>query len=221
MKKKYVVASALALAMSVGLVTSPKAEASSSAKYSIKQYKSTKKYKHGIKAIFIYQLPQISGKTAAVKKINKSLRKAYTSELKRMKDVYKYAKWSESEKLSHFSYWDKLKVHVTYNKNNVISFRYDQDLHPAGSGTCLIGSWTYSLKTGKKLTVFDVAKGDKSSVGAQLYYGAVDLGADDEYLRTTHASKMNYTLKGGKVYVYPRICPAYNRKYFTIPSRYK
>lgn len=221
MKKKYVVASALALAMSLGLVTSPKAEASSSAKYSIKQYKSTKKYKHGIKAIFIYQLPQISGKTAAVKKINKSLRKAYTSELKRMKEVYKDAKWSESEKLSHSSYWDKLKVHVTYNKNNVISFKYDQDIHPAGSGTYLIGSWTYSLKTGKKLTVFDVAKGDKSSVGAQLYYGAVDLGADDEYLRTTHASKMNYTLKSGKVYVYPRIAAAYNSKYFVIPSRYK
>lgn len=125
------------------------------------------------------------------------------------------------KKLSHSSYWDKLKVHVTYNKNNVISFRYDQDIHPAGSGTYLIGSWTYSLKTGKKLTVFDVAEGDKSSVGAQLYYGAVDLGADDEYLRTTHASKMNYTLKGGKVYVYPRIASAYNRKYFTIPSRYK
>lgn len=221
MKKKYVVASALALAMSLGLVTSPKAEASSSAKYSIKQYKSTKKYKHGIKAIFIYQLPQISGKTAAVKKINKSLRKAYTSELKRMKEVYKDAKWSEREKLSHSSYWDKLKAHVTYNKNNVISFRYDQDIHPARSGTYLIGSWTYSLKTGKKLTVFDVAKGDKSSVSAQLYHGAVDLGADDEYLRTTHDSKMNYTLKGGKVYVYPRIASAYNRKYFTIPSRYK
>lgn len=221
MKKKYVVASALALAMSLGLVTSPKAEAISSAKYLIKQYKSTKKYKHGIKAIFIYQLPQISGKKAAVKKINKSLRKAYTSELKRMKEVYKDAKWSESEKLSHSSYWDKLKVHVTYNKNNVISFRYDQDIHPAGSGTYLIGSWTYSLKTGKKLTVFDVAKGDKSSVGAQLYHGAVDLGADDEYLRTTHASKLNYTLKGGKVYVYPRTCSAYNGKYFTIPSRYK
>lgn len=221
MKKKFVVASALALAMSVGLVTSPKAEASSSAKYTIKQYRTVKKYKR-VKGIFSYQLPQLKGKSTVVKKINKSLRKNYTAEQNTKKKVFKFAKWeSKHFRSSHATFDDIVKTRVTYNKNGVISFRYDQALDPAGSGTFLIGSWTYSLKTGKKLTVFDVAKGDKSSVVAQLYYGAVDLGADDEYLRTTYASKMNYTLKSGKVYVYPRIASAYNSKYFVIPSRYK
>lgn len=221
MKKKYVVANALALAMSVGLVTSPKAEASSSAKYYFKQYKTVRKYKHGIKAIFAYKLPQLKGNSAAIKKINESLQKNYTAELKHKKDLFEFSKWDSKHVGSHTTYDDIVKPRATYNKNGVISFRYDQDLNIGGSGTYLIGSWTYSLKTGKKLTVFDVAEGDKSSVGAQLYHGAVDLGADDEYLRTMHASKMNYTLKGGKVYVYPRIISAYNGKYFTIPSRYK
>lgn len=220
MKKKYVVASALALAMSVGLATSPKAEASSTAKYYFKQYKTVKKYKR-VKGIFSYQLPQLKGKSTVVKKINKSLRKNYTAEQKTKKKVFKFAKWDSKRINTNLTYDDIVKTRVTYNKNSVISFRYDQALNPAGSGTFLIGSWTYSLKTGKKLTVFDVAEGDKSSVGAQLYYGALALGADDEYLRTTHASKMNYTLKGGKVYVYPRIASAYNSKYFVIPSRYK
>ncbi|MGM9905019.1 hypothetical protein [Lactobacillus sp.] len=221
MKKKYVVASALALALSVGLVTSSKAEASSSAKYYFKQYKTVRKYKHGIKAIFAYKLPQLKGNSAAIKKINESLRKSYTAELKHKKELFEFAKWDSKHVGTHTTYDDIVKPRATYNKNGVISFRYGQDYNIGGSATYFTGSWTYSLKTGKKLTVFDVAEGDKSSIGTQLYYGAVDLGADDEYLRTTHASKMNYTLKGGKVYVYPRIAAAYNSKYFVIPSRYK
>lgn len=44
MNKRIVIISALALTMSAGLLTSPKAEASSSAKYYFKQYKASKKY---------------------------------------------------------------------------------------------------------------------------------------------------------------------------------
>ncbi len=50
----------------------PKAEASS-AKYTIKQYRTVKKYKHGIKATSSYQLPQLKGNSAAIKKINKDI----------------------------------------------------------------------------------------------------------------------------------------------------
>lgn len=217
--KKIVMAGALAAAVTVGLVAAPKAEASS-AKYTIIHYRTVKKYKHGMKATFSYQLPQLKGKSAAVKKINKDIKKSLVAEKKNAKQLFNYAKDDANNGFKNLSYYDATTAKITYNKNGVISFRYDQALND-GSGTFLIGSWTYSLKTGKKLTVFDVAEGDKSSVCAQLYYGAVDLGADDEYLRTTHASKMNYTLKGGKVYVYPRIAAAYNSKYFTLPSRYK
>ena len=217
--KKIVMAGALAAAVTVGLVAAPKAEASS-AKYTIIHYRTVKKYKHGMKATFSYQLPQLKGKSAAVKKINKDIKKSLVAEKKNAKQLFNYAKDDANNGFKNLSYYDATTAKITYNKNGVISFRYDQALND-GSGTFLIGSGTYSLNTGKKLTFFDVAEGDKSSVCAQLYYGAVDLGADDEYLRTTHASKMNYTLKGGKVYVYPRIAAAYNSKYFVIPPRYK
>ncbi|GHV98512.1 hypothetical protein lacNasYZ03_00260 [Lactobacillus nasalidis] len=219
--KKYVVASTLALTLSVGLATSPKTEASSTTKYYFKQYKTVRKYKHGIKAIFGYRLPQLKGNSAAIKKINKSLRKNYTGELKQKKELFKFAKWDSKHVGTHITYDDIVKPRATYNKNGVISFRYDHDYNIGGSGTYFIGSWTYSLKTGKQLTVFDVAEGDEYSIVSQLYEGAVELGADDEYLNTTYPSKMNYTLKGGKVYVYPRIDAADNRKYFVISSRYK
>lgn len=117
MKKKYVVASALALAMSVGLVTSPKAEASSSAKYYFKQYKTVRKYKHGIKAIFAYKLPQLKGNSAAIKEINKSLRKNYTAELKHKKELFEFVKWYSKHVGIHETYDDIVKPRATYNKH--------------------------------------------------------------------------------------------------------
>ena len=91
--KKIVMAGALTAAVTVDLVAAPKAEASS-AKYTINHYRTVKKYKHGMKATFPYQLPQLKGKSAAVKKINKNL-----------------------------SYYDATTAKITYNKNNVVSFK--------------------------------------------------------------------------------------------------
>lgn len=73
--KKIVMAGALVAAVTVGLVATPKAKASS-AKYTIKQYRTVKKYKHGMKATFSYQLPQLKGNSAAIKKINKDIKRA-------------------------------------------------------------------------------------------------------------------------------------------------
>ena len=221
MKKKYTVTIALVLTTLFGLTTSPKAQASSSARYYFKEYKTVRKYKHDVKGIFSYKMPQLKGKSATVKKINKSLRKTYTAELKHKKQLFEFAKWSSKTGDSHTTYDDVVKSRATYNKNGVISFRYDQDFNIGASGTYYIGSWTYSLKTGKKLTVFDVAAGDADSISDQLYKGAVHLGADHEYLKEMHASKMNFTLQSGKVYVYPRTFAAANSKCFVIPARYK
>lgn len=78
--KKIVMAGALAAAVTVGLVAAPKAEASS-AKYTIIHYRTVKKYKHGMKANFSYQLPQLKGSSAAVKKINKDIKRAPLREM--------------------------------------------------------------------------------------------------------------------------------------------
>ena len=91
--KKIVMAGALAASVTVGLVAAPKAEASS-AKYTINHYRTVKKYKHGMKATFSYQLPQLKGKSAAVKKINKNKNNVYfkSSNLKKMNFVLKKGK---------------------------------------------------------------------------------------------------------------------------------
>lgn len=58
--KKIVMAGALAAAVTVGLVAAHKAEASS-AKYTIKQYRTVKKYKHGMKATFFLPVAATKG----------------------------------------------------------------------------------------------------------------------------------------------------------------
>lgn len=78
--KKLIVVSALAFTTLASLATSPKVQASStakSAKVSFKQYKKTKKYKDGLTVKYSYSLPQLKGKSAAIKKINKDLLKIY------------------------------------------------------------------------------------------------------------------------------------------------
>lgn len=52
---------------------------------------------------------------------------------------------------------------MTYNKNNIISIRQHQTLSPCDYDMISIGGWTFSLKNGKKLNIYDVAK-DKHSV---------------------------------------------------------
>lgn len=86
-----------------------------------------------------------------------------------------------------------------------------------------IGSWTYSLKSGKKLTVYDVAQGAKqvSSIKKKLVKGAKKFGAGNVYFKSTNLKKMNLVLKKGKVYVYPQVYGYNMDKYFTLPSRYK
>ena len=84
-----------------------------------------------------------------------------------------------------------------------------------------IGSWTYSLKSGKKLTVYDVAQGSKASIKKKLVKGAKKFGAGTIYFESTNLKKMNFVLKQGKVYVYPQVYGYNMDKYFTLPARYK
>ncbi|GHN11880.1 hypothetical protein NRIC0767_03950 [Lactobacillus delbrueckii subsp. allosunkii] len=96
-----------------------------------------------------------------------------------------------------------------------------------------IGSWTYSLKSGKKLTVCDVTqgsqasikkkliKGSQASIKKKLIKGAKKFGAGNVYFKSTNLKKMNFVLKKGKVYVYPQVYGYNMDKYFTLPSRHK
>ena len=217
--KKIVMAGALAAAVTVGLVAAPKAEASS-AKYTIKQYRTVKKYKHGMKATFSYQLPQLKGNSAAVKKINKDLKKSYSAEKKNSKTVFYWAKRDINEYPKE-TYHDTNTASATYNKNNIISFKKFNFWYAGGAGETTTSGWTYSLKTGKKLNIYDVARGSHASVKKKLIKGAKKLGADGFWLSESYLKGYGFFLKSGKVYVYPRVSSADSDKFFTLPARYK
>lgn len=97
------------------------------------------------------------------------------------------------------------------------------------------------------MSIADIAKGSKSSVRKQLIAGATKkfkikksetiyfdmLGGKVPGTNTFYDVRLNYYLKGGKVYLYPNIIeplnyefthhnpPIYYNSHFTIPSRYK
>ncbi|KRK99152.1 hypothetical protein FC20_GL001826 [Lactobacillus equicursoris DSM 19284 = JCM 14600 = CIP 110162] len=256
--KKLIVASVLALTTLAGLATSPKVQARSttkSAKVSFKQYKINKKYKNGVKAKFSYNLPQLKGKSAAIKKINKDLKKIYSSEKKDSKTVFYCAKQYDSKQAGAIkdTCYDLTKTSVSYNKNGIISFKVDHNWWAGAQDKNkkipyhVIGGLTYSLKNGKRLSIADIAKGSKSSVRKQLIAGATKkfkikksetiyfdmLGGKVPGTNTFYDVRLNYYLKGGKVYLYPNIIeplnyefthhnpPIYYNSHFTIPSRYK
>lgn len=221
--KKSVITGALAAAVTVGLVAAPKAEASS-AKYTIKQYRTVKKYKHGMKATFSYQLPQLKGNSAAVKKINKDLKKSYSTEKKNSKTVFYWAKhFSKQDSTVFFNetFHDTNTASMTYNKNNIISFKNFNFWYAGGAGETTFGGWTYSLQTGKKLNIYHVARGSHASVKKKLIKGAKKLGADGFLLSESYLMGYGFFLKSGKVYVYPRVSSAASDKFFTLPARYK
>ncbi len=120
--KKIVMAGALATAVTVGLVAAPKAEASSD-KYTFNHYRTVKKYKHGMKATFPYQLAQLKGKSAAVKKINKDIKKSLVAEKQNAKQLFNYAKDGANNGFKNLSYYDATTTKITYNKINVVSFK--------------------------------------------------------------------------------------------------
>lgn len=219
--KKIVAASALALTLSVGLATSPKAQASSSAKVYFKQYKETKKFAHNSTATFSYQLPQLKGNSAAVKKINSSLRKSYRKELKMKSNLFAIAKNDSIYK------GDSLKKHyeffstkVSYNKNNIISFKTARKWYGGlwtDEGTELEG-WTFSLRNGKALSFYDVAKDSKPKIIKRLN-NVFKKEAPVAY-GNTNFNKAYFYMKGNKVYL-SRIDGLGFSKPLAFTSRYK
>lgn len=90
------------------------------------------------------------------------------------------------------------------------------------------------------MSIADIAKGSESSIRKQLIAGAtkkfkIKKGETiySDILNDKYGIRLNYYLKGGKVYLYPDIIealnyefthhnpPIYYNSHFTIPSRYK
>lgn len=127
-------ASALAFTTLVGLATSPKVQASStakSAKVSFKKYKKTKTYKNGLTVKYSYNLPQLKGKSVAIKKINKALLKKYRETSNPSKSIFPSKSTQGDSKqagaIKKTTHYDLTKISVSYNKNNIVSFKVDRN----------------------------------------------------------------------------------------------
>ena len=96
--------------------------AASKATYTIKKITQKKSYKK-VSASYLYELPQLKGSSAAVKKINKSLKKDYQKDQENRESLFD---WFESSK--NYGYERAFVSHTTcsasYNQNGYISFRY-------------------------------------------------------------------------------------------------
>lgn len=92
------------------------------------------------------------------------MRKSFTEELSVKKRLYEVAKENSISSEDNFrKHYDFITASMTYNKNNIISIRQHQTLSPCDYDMISIGGWTFSLKNGKNLNIYDVAK-DKHSV---------------------------------------------------------
>ncbi|MFR0541655.1 hypothetical protein, partial [Lactobacillus delbrueckii] len=213
----------LALTLYVGLATSPKAQASSSAKVYFKQYKETKKFAHDLTASFSYQLPQLKGNSAAIKKINRVLQKDYKNELNSKENMYTQADSdAESEEnLDIPKRHNNVKTNVTYNKNNIVSIRRYQKVNTNGLENIDIGGWTFSLKTGKSLRLYDVTKESRSTVNKKLKDKYFEMGADKSYIKMHGLANLPFFIKKGKVYAYTEFTFVSYRHPAVFTSRYK
>ncbi len=175
------------------------------AKYKIVTHKQTKYYPHS-KIRFYFQQPVLQGKSAAVKKINKSLANHYKKDLKfYKKGGYEMAKdvsswYPNYNKAAAYALDEYTGTHV-YNGKKYFSVGY----HRIDVAYQAAHEWaeagTYSLKTGKKLKLTDLIKGSKKTVAKKIYK------AQDKDNKSTlkglslNPNKMEFIVKGNKIYI--------------------
>ena len=163
-KKKLRSSMILAVALFVfGLVFPIPAAAASKASYTITNKKQTKRY-YNMSAEFSYQLPQLKGKSTAVKKINKSLKADYKKALESKDKLFEYfeqGKYSSSRQKYGEKYYDITKCKVTYNRNGYISFKFSSKWYAGGVSNVWDYGLTYRLSDGKKLGIQEVLAGDR------------------------------------------------------------
>ena len=157
-----------------------------------------------LKAQILLSAASSQGKSAAVKKINKSLANDYKKDLKFYKGLYKMAK-SMSD-FYHadpglFQIKDYTSTHV-YNGKKYFSVGYDNIYDvPTHSIQKTAAAKTYSLKTGKKLKLTDLIKGSKKTVVKKIYKAQSKEDKSDLKRYIPNPNKMEFIVKGNKIYI--------------------
>ena len=175
----------------------------------IKKYSDTyKNSENQVIAVYSYQLPQLSGNSEVVKKINASLKKDYKESLEGKEKCFETAKEFEKYKAyinPEVPLCTKTTCKISYNKNGYVSFKYHSRWYAGGVGNTWTYGMTYDLKTGKKLTVSHVISGNKSAVKKKIINKYCSKIADSdeakEELNGMKISDFQFYLKNGKVVV--------------------
>lgn len=177
--------------------------AASKATYTIKKITQKKSYKK-VSASYLYELPQLKGSSAAVKKINKSLKKDYQKDQENRESLFD---WFESSK--NYGYERAFVSHTTcsasYNQNGYISFRYGVNWYVGTAVYAYEYGKTYRLRDGKELGIQDVVAGKASNVKKTIATKYAKEVAERGY---SYIMKMNlsdfqfFLMPGKKVIVY-------------------
>ena len=155
-----------ALCIGVGLGTVQNVQAASKVSYTIKKIQEKKTYKNS-SAIYSYELPQLKGNSVAIKKINKSLKSYYTSDLKLKKELFRqfedYKKTGFLDKNDQ-NLFVNTKCTETYNKDGYVRFVYNFSWHGCGSEECNGTTVIYRLEDGKKVTKIPISTTDAKAL---------------------------------------------------------
>lgn len=195
----------LAVGISAGAATTSKKKAV----YSFKTYSATFRGNNST-GKYSFKLPQLKGKSAVVKKINKSLKKVYKASLK---DKKRIKETTENSDFSGATFYYTTDCKVTYNKKGVVSFCFTGDWFAGGVRNYWHYGASYSLKTGKKLKITDVVSGNTPQIKKKIankfaskYANYFGLSADRiSETKTTiqqgKLSQLDFYLKNGKVVI--------------------
>ena len=137
-KKRNILKKVLLICCMVGLLFTltcyenySEVSAASKCSYKIVNKRQVKKYKDH-KAEYLYQLPQLKGKSAAIKKINKSIMTDYKNTFEYKKNLFNYFEGLKKSSYTYIFYLNKCKV--TYNQNGYVSFKFTSNWYVGGIG---------------------------------------------------------------------------------------
>lgn len=145
-------------------------EAASKVSYTVTNKEETRTYRN-MSAQYLYQLPQLKGNSAAIKKINKSLQADYKKTFASKASLFEYFegdKYSDSRQQYGDKYYSRVKCRIAFNRNGYVSFKYSAEWYAGGVSNVWDYGLTYRLKDGKKMGIQDVLAGSRSSAKQRI-----------------------------------------------------
>lgn len=202
-----------ALCMAIGYVNTEPVRAASKASYTIQKKQKKKTYKKS-SAVYLYELPVLKGKSAAIKKINNSLNAAYTKSLTNQKnlfDTFQKLKKDGTLKKKTLHLQATTKCKESYNKNGYVKFAFTTTWYDGTTRKTTKKTAIYRLKDGtrvkklpKKKTTeeegLELIQGTWYSVGGLPYNTREVISGNKitSYVQTSSVPSRVYTIE--KVY---------------------